>query len=1447
MSDLFLQAQKQPELFLDSPTSTREENNPPSFNSVMAEFYAAQAEGRDTAEIHAELEAGLEPMLKQRAQTDVQQKRDQTALGIVDTVLQNSDNPVAELTELRDSLLFNEFAAPDIVSLMEDGEFDEREKRAFDRLIAAERIIAKKQEQRSHGITSGVGYFLDTAVASPIHNVVGAGTELLGINDGTFEGAGQLIDLAEEARGLLASDIPADVFEEEFGAILDRVADAGFGSDENPFYLNTFIEMVKEGEFGPTATSERLFQVLDITTIGVAGMLRNSTRGAGRLAETPRLMTRLKGRDKATEIVKRYADTGTEGPILAENRPSVVRAAKQDATYFSGPELKAQREVEAANTALKVVRESHWGTFVDPTIVRQKTDEWVSVIRERNQRYYKHELDIEVRVDEFGNLVGRAWLGKQGPGGAGEVYKTQAAAQKLADRVGGTVHETIDAGKKAWIVAREWNIPTEGLSDATDITQVATSWVGQHMSTTTRTDARLDQMLKQGEAQASRVLNVLGKQYRAARSQAPKIGKQNVEAILRELRDDPHHNWRTQALDSGQFRERYFEKFGTLPDEATENYYMAVQEINDVDYYLNADAILKDAVNNNEEMVNLEGVFYRAKKVTVDSTEMVWDTNAGRLRPFNEMGEADVYAVKDYSYAPGGGAGVKYVAGSNFNTRRLYHTDVLAYNTGGHRAYNETVNFFIKQDTSTTLRSGEVVTGTPKAFMAVRTEDEARAAVEQFNTISQAIRDGVSGNQLDDIIRANNDWHGGIEDIADLQRLADEHNLDLEAAIDFAGDGDILQGEQFAGFNTLGDIFRDRWNAKNRGSRPLIGYGGADLDTFDPTQAIERGFASSVNRFADKNYLFNAVNGWLKAAKDANAVKNLDALQGLPPKEAMQRAELRTGIAASDALEAERRTIGYALSQETLQTVKERRVMESAADFVYGKGYKRSAKAMDWVASGDPAGAIRSVAFHTKLGMFNWDQVYIQGSQLINAMGISSATVGPLGAMRGLVAVAPIRIALHDGIPEAARRAMLKSASPFTGLSADEMMNVAEWLKATGRNIVDRTVVEENKGSAFVGFDSNKVVGASQVFFREGEMIARVGAAALNALERKKQFGTLDDMFDPSVTREMLGRQDLLTANMTSASAAPWQRSMVAVPLQFQTYTMRMFEQMFGSVLTPAEKRNLIATHLFLYGAAAAPAAGWALDKYRWNNPHDDTQLYDVLRYGAMDTALTMLVGEETALSSRIGLGEGLWDFFTSVRDDGIPEVLVGPGGGIILDGYQATSKLLTNLFTGDFNHLEYDWNRLARIATSYNRGYNFWVAQKYGVYLSRKQESQVLTDLNDVDAFLLGAGIPLREQQELWGTLEIMQNEDKHLESHFKEMQRLANIIDRELQDGNRDEALAFIDDLGAMMAILDGPQKQKALRRLRLNSPLPETIVRQTITRGKPDIAFRLQELSE
>jgi hypothetical protein len=412
--------------------------------------------------------------------------------------------------------------------------------------------------------------------------------------------------------------------------------------------------------------------------------------------------------------------------------------------------------------------------------------------------------------------------------------------------------------------------------------------------------------------------------------------------------------------------------------------------------------------------------------------------------------------------------------------------------------------------------------------------------------------------------------------------------------------------------------------------------------------------------------------------------------------------------------------------------------------------------------------------------------------------------LSPANGMKGALTYLPLRTALmHKGNPGVLTE--LSRRVEKTGLmTAQDFSDLVRWVDESGRAVIDFNVVDLQGDMTFYRSSAKKFLDAGRMPFNEGELVSRLTSVATAWRDYRKAF-PLGDAFSDQGRKWITHRNDKLTASMTAASAAPWQKSLLSLPTQFLTYQMRMMEQLFvAGELTAAEKIRLVAGQAIVFGGAGIVPYGWVIDKYM----HDtgltmDHRTYTVLRYGMLDAILSQVTGADTAVSSRLGLGDGMADLWRNWHESNVFETFGGPGLKIAGDGLDAAYRLGHNMFTGDWQYAEYDWTKLGRQIKSVNLVYNYWIASRTGMYL-RNNGDPLLQNLEESDAIALGLGIPLQETETAYTMYQFKKADAATLKEHGERMGELLRIMRSQVEEGDMTAATATGDDITAMWVVL-------------------------------------------
>lgn len=318
----------------------------------------------------------------------------------------------------------------------------------------------------------------------------------------------------------------------------------------------------------------------------------------------------------------------------------------------------------------------------------------------------------------------------------------------------------------------------------------------------------------------------------------------------------------------------------------------------------------------------------------------------------------------------------------------------------------------------------------------------------------------------------------------------------------------------------------------------------------------------------------------------------------------------------------------------------------------------------------DPFKYARNVAFHSKLGLFNPVQMFLQSQTLLHAIAIT-----PQHAYPGMAAASLMRY-LTMTADKSTIEHFAQIASKF-GWTKEDFLESYAGLKRSGLwNVEGEVALKDDifDPKIFKG-KWGSFLDKGTFFFREGERVVRL--TAWNAAYREWKVANPGKLLNDKAIAEILTRQNTFGVNMTRASSSAWQQGLWSIPTQFFAYQARLAEQLLGKRLTQAEKARVMTMYAGMYGVPTATGA--ATFAYPW---YDDMReealnrgvdltapMNKALMDGIPSMIIQQLTGAEPNFSQRAGPG-GI-QYFKDVFKDGKVGELFG-----------ASPKILTQMST---------------------------------------------------------------------------------------------------------------------------------------------------------------------
>jgi len=415
----------------------------------------------------------------------------------------------------------------------------------------------------------------------------------------------------------------------------------------------------------------------------------------------------------------------------------------------------------------------------------------------------------------------------------------------------------------------------------------------------------------------------------------------------------------------------------------------------------------------------------------------------------------------------------------------------------------------------------------------------------------------------------------------------------------------------------------------------------------------------------------------------------------------------------------------------------------------------------------DPFTYARSIAFHTKLGLFNPVQLVLQAQSFAHVAAIA----GPGMALRAAGDGIRMRqLALTE------EKAIIDQYARWSG-NADMFRESYTELKKTGYYNVGGEVAwrddvfEPNLFKGPLGTFLEK----GTMFFDEGERFVRL--AAWNAAFYAWREANPGKVIDNLTRNQILQRADLMSVNMTRASNAAWQQGLWSIPTQFLAFQARLAEQLlpgFSSRLTKQEKIRAFLTYSTLYGLPVG--AGATVGVYPFYEDvrqaalergiELDNKLLQAAHEGILSTLTSVVFGKDYNINERFGPG-GTTLFKEIIKGDKpLTEVLLGASGSILGDmisSAEPATRALLSLFTPDVAPptME-DFMEITRNISSVNNAVKAWYMYNQGIFMTKN--GGIITDNNTgLDAFMTGMlGLTNRDASDTFLMLKSRKDQQK-------------------------------------------------------------------------------------
>jgi hypothetical protein len=458
----------------------------------------------------------------------------------------------------------------------------------------------------------------------------------------------------------------------------------------------------------------------------------------------------------------------------------------------------------------------------------------------------------------------------------------------------------------------------------------------------------------------------------------------------------------------------------------------------------------------------------------------------------------------------------------------------------------------------------------------------------------------------------------------------------------------------------------------------------------------------------------------------------------------------------------------------------------------------------------DPFTYARSIAFHTKLGLFNPVQLMLQAQSWVHVASIAGIE---MASKAGFDAIRMRQLALTED------EGVINHWARMSG-RADMFKESYAEMKKTGYYNVGGEVAWRNDTldpPLFKG-PIGTFLEKGTMFFDEGERFVRLSAwnSAFYAWREANPGVKMTN----AIRNQILNRADLMAVNMTRASNAAWQQGLWSIPTQFLAFNARLAEQLlpgFSSRLTAAEKRRAYLTYSAIYGVPVGAGAATGVWPYYEDIRQAalergielDNKLVQSFHEGMLSTLTSVITGKDYNINERFGPGGT--SFFKDIIDGekGVVDLVFGASGNIIGDMIRTAEPALNglmSLFDKDTPapNIE-DFIEVTRNISTINNVAKAWYMYNQGNYFTRN--GTVVTNNNSgMDAFMTGVlGLTPRDVTDSFLMVKSLKEQkeaqnaaEKEVIKWYRKAIQHYNDNDRELGDAYLKRAKAWLASSG-------------------------------------------------
>lgn len=771
----------------------------------------------------------------------------------------------------------------------------------------------------------------------------------------------------------------------------------------------------------------------------------------------------------------------------------------------------------------------------------------------------------------------------------------------------------------------------------------------------------------------------------------------------------------------GEFESEFMRVNGRMPKYNETKAYFSAITANKIDWILNNDGLRKNLTRMGAKRTLLKmtevdpktgqktfsdsSEFYTRKVDNLDmdadpmGTVAIYDE--GQPVKFSSVGEwknkaQEIEDLKNQGYTIlhtfnpsrkpgkevfGEDKSVNYIITKNHEMREVEATPI-PFREGWHSIYD--YGFYVKQPMIKKIVNGIETQHHfegDRVWIGVHTQAEAQKRADAMNKAVQMAYHGAPGNlqqhlaenlpytekEFRDLFSGKDPWFSPDHEfkvVADGQTTTDRFGLEYKDR-----------------YSNFADQIRSPLNLMNQvdkrfvGSRDEVlhsikeGKGGQGNPVFsldkaeqlNPYSSVSKALAGLMRDTYMTDYRISAVESWLREFGDLMKVESKselfsDANRHVYNSSIWKESAHPDDVVRINAGEGARKAIVEFMGHKSPLGIDLDRYKHTLLDKVYDSFGQDAALFVDkklLANTPDPIKAARALAFHNAVGFmnpFHWFQNLMTMTYSVAA----SPEHGSKGAMAGIL--------WHmSKYTNAAGTQRLADIAHKFGYDRKTFLEGLREFKKSGRGIIEgeHAFLDDFNDPSVFKSATGEFLDKTLYLFKGSEKTVRHAAYATAFSEWRA--ANPSKVLTQEIRNQILARSDMLTLNMTRASAASWQRGVFSPATQFLSFPARLMEMMLSSrkasnALTAGEKFRILGANSVLYGIPAG-AVGTTFGAV-YGNAYDDVRQHLLenkdkygidpdgpwvqgLHNGVLGTIEALATGHSSNIGARLGPGGG--------------------------------------------------------------------------------------------------------------------------------------------------------------------------------------------------------------